>query len=107
MAFFRDWIGLSVVAEDGLNPDELVGLWGLTVDTSARAIWLKNELSDTLIELVQFMPTSDRVIREGSVNRNYGIYDLAFFLKDIDYLYRELTAHDFQATSPVVRYQPS
>ncbi len=107
LAFFRDWIGLSVVAEDELNPGELVGLWELTLGTSARAIWLKNELSDTLIELVQFMPTSDRVIRDGRVNRDYGIYDLAFFVKDIDYLYRDLTAQGFQTTSPVVRYQPN
>ena len=57
-------------------------LWDLPEGTRARAVFLKNEEQPTLLELIQFDPHSERLIREGTQTWDYAIYDIALSVKD-------------------------
>ena len=107
LAFYRDLIGMKVVAEQTLEPDEVQQLWNLPRETEAQAIFLKNELQSTLLELIEFKPNSGRTIREGTKSWDYGIYDVAFFVKDIAACYRDLTEKGYTFVSPPILYQPN
>jgi catechol 2,3-dioxygenase-like lactoylglutathione lyase family enzyme len=42
LAFYRDWIGMEVIAEHTLDPAEIRQLWNLPEGTEALAAFLKN-----------------------------------------------------------------
>lgn len=107
LALYRNYVGLKVLAEDTLQPDEIQQLWNLPVGTKARTVLLKNELRPTRLELVEFTPNSGRTIREEARPWDYGIYCVAFLVKDVDLLYRELTDQGFAFVSPPIQYQPN
>ena len=107
LAFYRDWIGMKVIAEQALEPDEIQKLWNLPKGTKARAVFLKNELQSTLVELIEFKPHSGRTIREGAKPWDYGLYDIAFLVKDITACYRDLTEKGFTFVSPPIQYRPN
>jgi len=68
---------------------------------------LKNELRDTMLQLIEFNPHSGKVIREATDNWDYGIYCITFLVRDLDKVYRELTTKGFHFVSPPVLYQPN
>ena len=107
LAFYRDWIGMRVVARETLEPKQIQQLWNLPPETKARAAILKNELQPTLLELIEFRPRSGRKIREGLRSLDYGLYDIAFLVRDIEQIYRELTEKGFTFISPPIQYQPN
>jgi len=107
LAFYRDWTGMKVVAEETLEPAEIQQLWKLPRDTKARAVSLKSELQPTLLELIKFNPNSGRIIREGTNSLDYGIYCITFLVKDIDKVYHDLTKKGFTFVSPPIEFQPT
>jgi len=107
LAFYRDWVGMKVIAEQTLEPDKIQQLWNLPGGTAARAVFLKDELQSTLLELIEFTPNSGRMIREGAKPWDYGLYDIAFFVKDIAACYHDLTEKGFTFVSPPIQYQPN
>lgn len=107
LAFYRDWIGMKVIADETLEPDEIQQIWNLRGSTKARAVSLKNELQSTLLELIEFTPHSGRTIREGTKSWDYGIYCITFLVRDVDTIYHDLTGRGFTFISPPVQYQPN
>ena len=72
LAFYRDWIGMEVVAEQILEPDKIQQLWNLPRGIEARAVFLKDGVQSTLLELIEFTPNSGRTIREEAKPWEYG-----------------------------------
>ncbi|MCX8127044.1 MAG: VOC family protein, partial [Dehalococcoidia bacterium] len=87
LGFYRDMIGMREVSERSLGALEISRLWKLSPTTRARAVCLKSELQDTLVELVEFSPNSGEPIRYGPEDLSWGIYDIAWFVKDIQHCY--------------------
>ena len=107
LAFYRDYIGLEVVAEGVVERAEVTQLYGLPATTGAKAVFLKNELQDTLVELIEFRPNSGRVIRKGPHDWDYGIYDIAFFVRDIQACYRDAVGKGWKFILPPSHYKPN
>jgi len=107
LAFYRDWVGMEVVADETPEPDEIKQLWNLPGKSEARAVLLKNELQSTLLELIEFTPRSGRKIREGVGSLDQGLYDVAFLVRDIEGIYQELTGKGYTFVSPPIGYQPN
>ena len=103
LAFYHDWIGMHVVAEGELEAAEIQGLYGLPEGTRALSALLKNELRDTMLQLIEFNSHSGKVIREATDNWDYGIYCITFLVRDLDKVYRELTTKGFHFVSPWLR----
>ena len=107
LTFYRDWIGMKVAAEQTLEPADIQQLWNLPGGTEARAVFLKDGLQSTLVELIEFTPNSGRIIREGAKPWDYGLYDIAFLVKDVAACYRDLTEKGFAFVSPPIQYKPN
>jgi len=95
LAFYRDWIGMQIVADQQLEPDKIQQLWNLPKATKARAVFVRNNDQSTLLELIEFQQGSNRKIREGANPWDYGIYDIAFMVKDLDKAYNDLLRNIF------------
>lgn len=107
LAFYRDFVKMSVVADQELDSGKITKLWDLPKGTSARAVFLKNEDQPTLLELIQFNTHSGRYIREGARTWDYGIYDIAFTVKDLKKIYIELRDKGFSFITPPTLYSPT
>ncbi len=107
LSFYRDMVGMKVLAETILEPAEIARLWTLPEPTRAKAVFLKSELQDTIAELIEFTPNSGKRIRSGARDLNWGIYDIAWFVKDIQHCYREGLAKGYEFVAPPVQYQPN
>lgn len=105
--FYQQIVGMSVIADQELNVEKIQKFWDLPLGTRARAVFLKNEEQPTLLELVQFDPHSGRFIREGAHSWDYGIYDIAFTVKDLEKTYKKLTNQGFNFLTPPMHYSPT
>ena len=56
LAFFIDFVGMKVVADEALEPNEIQQLWNLPRETQARAVFLKGDLCSTLLKVIEFKP---------------------------------------------------
>jgi len=106
LAFYRDWVGMKIVADQTLDFKKIQLLWNLSSETKARAVFLKNEEQSTMLELIEFQPHSERTIREESKPWDFGIYDIAFLVKDLEKTYDVLIKKGFTFVSPPVPYSP-
>lgn len=106
LAFYRDWVGLKVVAEQNLEHELIQQLWNLPGGTEARAVFLKNEEQKLMLELIEFQPNTGRAIRKGASLKDYGIYDITFMVKDSDKIYKGLTEKGFAFAEPPILYPP-
>ena len=106
LAFYRDWVGMEVVAEQHLDSEKIRHLWNLTSGIRARAVFLKNEEQPTMLELIEFQPPSKRAIRQGARHWDYGFYDTGFMVKDLDKTYQDLIGKGFTFVSPPISYKP-
>ena len=106
LAFYRDWVGMEVVADQRLEPDKIQRFWNLSKETEAEVVILKNEEQSTLLELIGFKPRSGIAIREGAQPWDYGIYDIAFLVRDLDKTYNDLIKKGFTLCSPPIAYSP-
>ena len=106
LAFYRDWVGMEVVAEQHLDSEKIRHLWNLNSGIQARAVFLKNEEQPTMLELIEFQPPSKRAIRQGARHWDYGFYDTGFMVKDLDKTYQDLIGKGFTFVSPPISYKP-
>lgn len=106
LAFYRDWIGMEVVADSPLASDEIQRLWNLSEHTKARAVSLKNEQQQTLLELIEFQPNSGKMITDLAQPGDYGIYSIAFMVSDLDRTYKDLKSKGFTFISSPITYKP-
>lgn len=107
LAFYRDIVGMAVVADQELDSKKIQHLWGLPQGTRARAVFLKNEDQPTLLELIQFDPHSGKFIRGGAKIWDYGIYDIAFTVKDLEKTYEKLIGRGFTFITPPTPFSPT
>lgn len=106
LAFYRDLAGMKVKAEEDLSSEEVIGLYGLPLKTSAHAVYLFNDLQETRIELVQFQPVTGRPMRKKDKDWNYGIYDICFLVEGVDAIYNRLMDEGFSSVHAPVEYSP-
>jgi len=106
LAFYQDTVGMTLLADETLKPDQIQQLWNLPPGTEARAAFLKSEQCSTLLQVIEFMPPSGQVINPGAEAIYYGLSDIAFSVNDIDTIYRDLVAKGWQFVSPPILHQP-
>ena len=106
LEFYRDWVGMKVVADQKLDQGAIQRLWDLTAGTEARAVFLKNDEQATMLELIEFQPNSGKAISEGATTWDYGLYDIAFQVRDLDKTYQDLINRGYTFLSPPVFYSP-
>jgi len=103
VAFFRDKLEMTVVADGPIDATAFQRLWGLPAGTTAHAVYLRNDEQSTAIELLEVRPHSGTCIREGAKMYDYGLLDIAFRAKNLDTIYENLRrqGHHF-LSAPVV-----
>lgn len=106
LAFYRDFIGMTVVAEQDLDARASQQLWRLPKGTEARAVFLRKDEKPTLVELIEFTPNTGKTIRGKARQWDYGYYDIGFMVKDAEKLHRELTKKGFEAVSRPIFIDP-
>jgi len=104
LAFFRDYVGMTVCADQILAPQNIQKFWNLPEDTRARSISLKKDSQLSILELIEFQPNSGKSIRNGSTIFDYGIYDIAFIVRDLDKTYEDLIAKGYKFIAPPQKY---
>jgi len=106
LAFYQGYIGMKLVAEFTMAPDEVQGFFNLAPNTEAGTVFLTNEVQSTLLQLIEFKPNSGRKIRQQVIAWDYGLWDIAFIVTDVDGIYRDLTRKGFTAHGTPIQYQP-
>jgi catechol 2,3-dioxygenase-like lactoylglutathione lyase family enzyme len=106
LAFYTDTVGMTILADERRKPDQIQQLWNLPPGTEARAAFLKGESCSTMLQIIEFMPHSGKVIKQGAEAIYYGLYDIAFHVNDMDTIYRDLVAKGFTFLTPPIQYQP-
>ena len=106
LCFYRDRIGMQVVADQTLDSRAIRQLWGLSEETSARAVFLRNAYQSVMLELVQFRPNSGKAVRHNANLRDLGLYDLAFMVRDTGKIQKDLTGSGLEFAGPPVVYPP-
>jgi catechol 2,3-dioxygenase-like lactoylglutathione lyase family enzyme len=104
VAFFRDTMEMSVVAEGALEAAPFQRLWGLDAGIMARVTCLRNDEQSTMVELVALTPSSGRDMRDGVRTYDHGLFDIAFRTKDLAGVYEEMTGQGWSFVSPPAVY---
>jgi catechol 2,3-dioxygenase-like lactoylglutathione lyase family enzyme len=97
---------MKVMTEFTMAPDEVQGFFNLSAKTEARTVFLTNEVQSTLLQLIEFKPNSGRKIRQQIIAWDYGLWDIAFIVNDVDGIYHDLTQKGFAAHGTPIHYQP-
>jgi catechol 2,3-dioxygenase-like lactoylglutathione lyase family enzyme len=106
LAFYRDWVGLRIVADQQLEPDKIQQLWNLPKGTKARAVSLRIDEQPVLLTLIEFQPGSDTTIREGAKPWDYAFHHIAFYVKNMETVYQALIEKGFTFISAPLQYTP-
>jgi catechol 2,3-dioxygenase-like lactoylglutathione lyase family enzyme len=106
LPFYRDRVGMKVVADQYLDHRAIRQLWDLPEETSARAVFLKNAYQSVMLELVEFQPNSGKAIRQNANLRDFGLYDLALLVRDIAKINKDLIGSGFVFAGPPIVYPP-
>ncbi len=104
LAFYRDILQMSVVADYLVDSETIEKLWNLPQGTTARAVSLKNDEQTTLLELIEFNPHSGKFIRAEAKIYDYGLLTIAFRAKNVDALYERLKQKGYKFISPPITY---
>lgn len=107
LEFYKSIVGMRVTGGKVFNFEELRQMWMLPAGTEAEVAILQSERQSTELALVEFKPHSGTFIRNEAENWDYGIFDLAFVVKDLDKLHRELTDVGYQFPTKPVLYEPT
>lgn len=105
LALYRDWMGMELIDDEMLPPDEIQQLWQLPPGTQAHAAWLKSQMQTTMLGLIEFQPNSGKVIRQ-PMTHDYGHWAVAFWVKDTYAVYEGLTPKGYKFVSPPFSYNP-
>jgi catechol 2,3-dioxygenase-like lactoylglutathione lyase family enzyme len=104
LAFFRDYVGMTVCADQTLAPQNIQKFWDLPEGTSARSVSLQKDFQQSILELIEFQPNSGKNIRDNATIFDYGIYDIAFIVRDLDKTYEDLIAKGYKFIAPPKKY---
>ena len=109
LAFYRDRIGLPVVADELLSGPAFRGFWKLNGGTSARGILLGqgDESVGQVLLLDFYLPEGSAPpveIRDRSVVRAYGVFNLNFYTADIHAVFQGLKKSGFVLWSDPVQH---
>ncbi len=107
LAFYRDIIKMSVVADYPVDAETIEQLWNLPQGTTGRAVCLKNDEQTTLLELIEFQPHSEKFIRSCGNIWDYGLFTIAFRAKDVDAAYNYFQQQGYQFICPPITYTPN
>lgn len=94
--FFSNILGLGVKNELIFSPDDAAALWGTDKRTIARCIYLQNKTQSTIIELVEFTPRPVLYMRDPYRPFDYGLFDIALRLENLELEYHEFKKNGFQ-----------
>ncbi|WP_446830357.1 VOC family protein [Candidatus Foliamicus sp.] len=108
-AFYRDRIGLSVLADEMWSGPDMCRFWNLSTGATARAVLLgQGDETVGQVLLLKFqMPegSPDPVeVRDRSVVRAYGAFNLNFYTADIHAVFEGLKRDGFVAWSAPVQH---
>jgi len=104
LAFFRDLLKMTVVADEPLPPPSVSQLWHVPEATGARSVLLRMEEQITLLELIEFQPHSGEFIRTRAKTYDYGLFDVAFRAKSVDAAYQDLKGRGYEFICPPTVY---
>ena len=107
LAFYRDIIKMSVVADNPVDTETIEQLWNLPPGTTARSVSLKNDEQTTLLELIEFQSNSSKFIRSDANTWDYGLFTIAFRAKDVDAAYHYFQEKGYQFICPPITYTPN
>ena len=105
--FYRDIFQMTVVGEYSLDKNTIEQLWNLPSETTAKAVYLKNDEQTTLLELIEFQPQLEKYIRPGGNTTDYGLFTIALRAKNVDAAYASLKQKGYQFICPPITYTPS
>ncbi len=108
-AFYRDRIGLSVLADELWNGPEFCRFWNLREGTAARAVLLgQGDEAVGQVLLLEFqLPEGGAPpveVRDRSVVRAYGVFNLNFYTADIHAAFKALKKSGFVTWAQPVQH---
>ena len=106
LAFYRNIIGLQVIAEGNLGSDILHTLWGLPNHVSGRSICLRNTRQLTSIELIQLKPIPVEASRDRASSYDYGLIDVCFLISNTTRVQKIFEKKGYGIFSPPYHYPP-
>ena len=104
LEYYRDILGMIVVARQDLDGSNICKLWNLPEGTRATAVFLKNNVQTTYLELIQFTPNSGKYIRDGKTPYDFGLFDIALRTKDAAEAQKIITEKGYTVLCPAVEY---
>lgn len=104
-AFFDDTMEMDVIAEGEMDKDTVKSLYGM--DATAKYAMLKNDLQETIVEVLEFDPKPTKTAREGFNVYDFGYYDIAFRCQNNDEAYAKFTEMGYEFPRTPYRYVTS
>ena len=104
-AFFDDVMEMNFVAEGELDKATVKALYNM--DATAKYAMYKNDLQNTLIQVLEFDPKPTKKAREGFAVQDGGYFDIAYRCQDNDEAYAKFTAMGYDFPTPPYRYVTS
>lgn len=101
--FYRDYMGYHVAAEGSMDEKTCMSMYAIEAST-AKYVMLKNDVQDTLLQLIEFSNNSGKYVRDGRRPWDYGYLDIAVRAKDNYRSCLELTSLGYEYMSTPVRY---
>ena len=89
-AFFDDVMEMNFVAEGELDKATVKALYNM--DATAKYAMYKNDLQNTLVQVLEFDPKPTKKAREGFAVQDGGYFDIAYRCQDNDEAYAKFTA---------------
>ena len=104
-AFFDDVMEMNRVAEGELDKATVKALYNM--DATAKYAMFKNDLQNTLVQVLEFDPKPTKKAREGFAVQDGGYFDIAYRCQDNDEAYAKFTGMGYEFPTPPYRYVTS
>ena len=103
--FFDEVMEMNFVAEGELTKETVKSLYGM--DATAKYAMYKNDLQNTLVQVLEFDPKPTKKAREGFAVQDGGYFDIAYRCQDNDEAYAKFSAMGYEFPTPPYRYVTS
>ena len=104
LSFYVDILGMEVVGCHSVDGTMTKQRWGLKSEIRGESVFLRYSAQNTILELINFDSDSGPSIHSGFYRYEYGVYDIAFRVHNLDYIYNELKKKGFDFISPLITY---
>ena len=104
VSYYKDLLEMKVVSRQEIDSSLLCTLWNLPEGTTAEAVFLKNDVQPTCLELIRFTPNSGTCIRQGARPYDFGLFDIALRTKDAALAEKLITDQGYSVQCPAVEY---